>query len=222
MRSHQKFLFASFFVLCVFASAARADTIVITGGNVVQVPLGSHTYDLQGNGFRASGRGNFGRTPCVPCQPGTIHDFFTEFSGEDSLQGGPATYNGTDYALLFYGGRITLTIGDINLPADGQTGLVTLNLPFTLSGNLRAFQNNPFVGPPGPAVFDVTLTGQGTAVFEFISTFDPVFGQLYTIRSMTYNFEPAPVPEPATFALLATGLFGAAAAARRRRRPSQP
>ena len=43
MRSLHKFLFAPLFVLLVLCAAARADTITITGGNVVQVPNGNHT-----------------------------------------------------------------------------------------------------------------------------------------------------------------------------------
>lgn len=211
-----KLLAASLFALCLLCANARADTVTITSGTVVQVPQGNHTYDLSAPGFRASGSGNFGRTPCVPCTPGTITNFVTEFAGEDSLKSGPGTFNGVDYSQLYYTGRLTLTIGDINLPADGSTGLITLNLPFTLTGNLNAFTQNPVIGFPGPAIFSVNVAGQGTAVFEFLSFLNPTFGQLYQVQSMTYNFQPTPTPEPASLLLLASGLTGAAAARRRR------
>jgi len=88
---------------------------------------------------------------------------------------------------------------------------LALGGPFTLSGTVHGGASFP----PYPTVdFDVIGGGTFGAVFE-------AFGGPYPgwqLQHLRYDLVPLPVPEPATWALVASGLFGVARRRVRNRR----
>jgi hypothetical protein len=84
-------------------------------------------------------------------------------AGEQTLGFGPVDFQGVSYASLFFSGSLQFTADPVVIPPDSATPL-QLSTKFTFGGTLNAYHNNPFVGPPGPAVFEAKLKGQGTAV----------------------------------------------------------
>lgn len=198
------------FLLTLAVAETRADTLVITGGSLTVVDRGhgsETSFSVFGTNFSFSGGAFQLPTPgCDGCAVGrTASPNFRMLAGNVGI-----TIDGVSYhwretvignALFFTGPSFVLT--------------ETITLPFTATGGVNFLDNN------GVEVKH-TFVGQGFVTLHHrLVPFGVPTGPSYEFVSATYTFTAEPVPEPATLALLATGLAGACAAARRRRRASK-
>ena len=130
------------------------------------------------------------------------------FVAGSSLGGGTVTIDGMTLNNLVFGGTWVFTASAV-IPA--ATTNISITAPFTFAGDLRAcvIQGGPPDCSPGDAVFSTQLVGQGlvTVQLNFIGL-NASGKSLYTFNSLTYNFQPAEVPEPTTITLLSAGLMG--------------
>ncbi len=197
---------------------ARADTVTINSGSATVGGTLGGTFSLGGNGFQIGGGLTNGPGSCSPCLAGEKISVGNINLGSD-LRSGPANIGGISHEKLFYSGFLQFSAG-IVVP-NTSSNLFTVTTPFLLTGSMQGCKDSSGalgLCQPGDLAFNYFLTGQGTATITMMSFESAVFGRLYEIQSVRYDFAPAAVPEPATIALLSTGLMAAGAAARKRRR----
>jgi hypothetical protein len=196
-------------------TVAQADPVTLTGGFMSGVGLGLR-FDFQGNGFRAFGSFEPGvigpQFTCTPCVEGESIRLDSSFGG--TLGFGTATVGGTTFTDIEFGGLMDFAAPQVIAP--GIRGDFTVTENFTFTARLQGAVS----GSSDPALFTQLLTGRGLVTASFRQSGDPLIDPpMFDFASVRYDFtaeDPAPVPEPGTLLLVASGL-GAALRYRKRR-----
>jgi hypothetical protein len=139
--------------------------------------------------------------------PGTI----TSFSGGMQIVSGsdPGEPGGPVPATVIYGGESYFATGEIHVSTPTFVVGPLVTLPFSLSGQIHA---RTFNGIGTELDFEIFGAGTVTAGYgQYVNPpgWEPSF--YWFTRAITYTIEPPPIPEPATWMLLGSGLFGVAA-----------
>jgi PEP-CTERM motif len=196
---------------------AAAEPVTVTSGFVeTELGLGLARVLFQGDNFMVRLGVEGFRTQvgldCFPCAAGTTVNLGGQFSPVGLRAAGFGTVDGVTYRDIFADDmKGTFTTASFTLT--GNTN-VTVRLPFSFTGDIRGYVQDPFaVGFTDPA-FTKTLSGHGIATGLF--TFNDQDGAFFNVNDLRYDFgDTAPVPEPATFLLCG---FGAAVLLLRRSR----
>jgi len=205
-------------LLLVSCRPAAANPVTITSGFMIftdepgEFRLAGAGIDLAGSWFPRTVEGTFWYDRC-PCAAGSRVDFGTTtyaFSTDRSAIAG-GSVGGVTYSELFYDARVTFTGPNVLAPMQLNDGEATRRSgPFDFAGRIAVFTDESLSGAP---LFSGDLRGSGTAHVAFGAAGEDPRGP-FLLHDLVYTFEaPAPIPEPATFLLMITGL--AAAVARR-------
>lgn len=203
-------------LLFALAPAARADTVVITGGSINYDGLNgaNSTFTLTGAGLSIGGRVDnsllFGGPP-----PGATYHLSKSWVNDPLLVQPPYTVGGVTYNTWnsFENTlNVTITAADFVLPSDPTVGVVTFTAPFSMTGfvHLGPNQVGMLTGLHTP------ISGEGTATVTFQRS---SASQFWLLTSLNYTFnQPSTVPEPSTMILFGTGAAALGGKALRRRR----
>ena len=214
--------------LAVLASAttARAEPFVILAGSSLQLDFESDVFRFEGNGFSVNTlpntTGGFGPfftdgTPALHCDPCSAGDEFNpsfRTNGEISLGRGNATFGGTTYSNVSLFGTFDFVVTPLPFPSSTSTGF-DIQTAFSFNGTVRGLGDNQ-------QVFDAAFIGGGHVLRFFDRRPDGKYvGGENQIVFLFESPDAAPVPEPATLFLLASGLGGVLARARSKAKPAR-
>lgn len=187
---------------------ARADQFTVTSGTVtIPSALGTGAFTLVGvaDGFSLTGHveQGVGQLSCFPCSSSSTVTLQGPLS--DTTFGGlNGTFNGVDYAALFFTGLMTVT--SPSFAGSMLLDSTTIVLPFNFLALLSGYQSatDAFNGI-NPVFSGANFGGTGT-VTAFFTPIPVAPGQtpLFNLHDATFHFGsslPAPTPEPATLFL---------------------
>lgn len=197
------------------ASPAQADPILITGGVIdVNTPgfgiTGSDTR-LAGTPFPANAIWVFTGDQLVNLSRAVTVGMSIATPVQQIVDG--TTYNAVLAGTLIFSAT---TFTSPPLP-DEPFAPFAITTPFEMTGQLSGFMQTAGQGTP---LFSLTLTGRGIAT---VSGLVNTASGIYVGDTLQFRFtDEAPIPEPASILLVATGAAGLIAArSRRRGRPSR-
>ena len=230
-----------------FVGNLWADPVTVTSGQFVlgRGPAYEGRFTFSGTGgFFLDALGTTARfvtASCAPsgCRSGDVFNLSVVAGTESGLTSArlPAPFTlGTAFGAVVDGTEFVPPSSDGSFPGPlGLAGSFRFEVPpivLPSSGIVSPGQPSPFAAPfvftghvtgfritdvdARTPLFDVTLTGRGMAFGDFEQESDGTFRS--DIFRFTFADTPAPVPEPATLALLGTGLLGLFSHARTRRR----
>jgi hypothetical protein len=199
MLTSSRLVAATVIAVLGFAAGAGADPVRVTAGRVSFDTGGPAAFTLLGsNGqvFEAEGfRNNWPATCFFECAPGVSMpiSIFPEAISDGSM------FFRADGVDMFPVMDLVISGPSVILGSEGDIGDGPFAVwrPFTLSGWLAGYASPDHSGPP---IFSVMLTGRGTARLGLTRE-----NGRYTFSSLDYDFEAAPVPEPATLLLVGSG-----------------
>ena len=211
-------------VVCLPADSP-AEPLTLSGASFLSLDFEGDWFHFVGSTFDLSSRRDFSDPSipttfygdsCLPCRPGldTV-DLSFRTPGAVLLGTGEGTIGGTTYPALTFRGSLDFAVSPMLFP-DVTDFTLFLEPSFVFDGFVRAFVGDV-------EVFAAPLRGRGMANIGFVRELDSgSYVPMEDAIRFDFTSDPAPVPEPSTLLLFATGAVMGGRVWRRRRTAAEP